>query len=218
MINNRFVTSHFSELEQTNRSPIFDYEDSPLLTLEEAVDEITPSIKNYVATAKKKCNRRSILLTRDESASIYLYSMSSSLYFHLNDALRAEDREKLKPWFPFLKLFITALKKLPSVTETVWRGINFDDTSTFADDDEHIWWSVNSCSKALDVVQRFLGEKGTVYAINAIDGKDISAFSSNEDEHEVILMPGTCLRRRFQPLIVDDRIFLLHLDQINSSR
>ncbi|CAF4655148.1 unnamed protein product, partial [Rotaria sp. Silwood2] len=120
MVNNRFVTNHSVEFGQTNRSPIFGYEDSPVLTLEEALEEITiPNldITDHVIRAKKKCYRRSTLLTRDESAAIFLYSMPSTFYSCLNNALRDEDREKLKPWFPFLKLFITALKKLPLVED-----------------------------------------------------------------------------------------------------
>ncbi len=66
-------------------------------------------------------------LTQDESGAIYLYTMQfhdePSLYILLNKSLRAENREQLKPWFPFLKLFVTALHKLPSQNKTVWRGV-----------------------------------------------------------------------------------------------
>jgi hypothetical protein len=36
MANNRFVTNDSAELQQASRSPIYGYEDSPLLTLEES--------------------------------------------------------------------------------------------------------------------------------------------------------------------------------------
>jgi hypothetical protein len=202
MTNNRFVNT-FSELEEANRSPIFGYEDLPLLTLEEAVEKIIPLIPHlmdYVATAKEKYNRHSSLLTRDESAAIYLYSMGTSFFSCLNKTLRAENRGALKPWFAFLKLFIT------------------DDTLTFVDDEIHIWWSVNSCSMALNIVQSFLGGEGTVFAIDALDGKDISEFSAMPDEKEVVLMPGTRVRRRFESLNVNGTIFILHLEQIIPQR
>jgi hypothetical protein len=221
MTNNRFVNYTFSELEEVNRSPIFGYEDLPLLTLEEAVEKIIssiPHLMDHVATAKKKYNRHSSLLTRDESAAIYLYSMGSPFFSCLNKTLRAENRDALKPWFAFLKLFITALEKLPSTKATIWRGVNYDDTLTFVDDEIHIWWSVNSCSMAANIVQPFLGEKGTVFAIDAIHGKDISAFSAMPDEKEVVLMPGTRVRRRFEPLNVNESIFILHLEQIIPQR
>jgi hypothetical protein len=216
MENNRFI-----ELKEANCSPIFGYEDSPLLTLEEAVNQISPPISgvmDYVATAKKKYNRRSALLTRDESAAIYLYSMSIPFFSRLNVALRAEIRDELKPWFAFLKLFINALEKLPSMKCTIWRGVNYDSTLAFVDDEVHTWWGVNSCSMALNAVQPFLGEQGTLFTIDAIHAKDISAFSANPDEQEVVLMPGTRVRRRFEPLTVNDRLFILHLEQISPQR
>jgi len=221
MMNNRFVNNTFSELEETNRSPIFGYEDLPLLTLEEAVEKIIPLIPHlmdYVATAKKKYNRHSSLLTRDESAAIYLYTMGPPFFSRLNETLRAENRDALKPWFAFLKLFITALEKLPSMKATIWRGVNYDDTLTFVDDEIHIWWSVNSCSMAANILQPFLGEKGTVFAIDALHGKDISSFSAMSDEREVVLMPGTRVRRRFESLNVKESIFILHLEQIIPQR
>jgi hypothetical protein len=217
----RYVNINFSQLQEVNENPIYGYEDLPLLTLEETLEKLDPDIShviNYVKTAKKKYSHHSNLLTRDESAAIYLYSMASPVFSHLNKALRAKDRHALKPWFAFLKLFITALEKLPSTEETVWRGINCDDTLSFVDDDVHIWWSVNSCSKAPNIVQPFLGDNGTLFAIKAVNGKDISAFSANPDEQEVVLMPGTHVRRRYEPLSLFDRIFILHLEEVNSQR
>jgi hypothetical protein len=221
MANNRFMSKNFSELIEANSNPIFGYQDSPLLTLEESVQEINPPISDvmdHVATAKKKYYRHSIELTRDESAAIYLYSMSTTFYRHLNTVLRAEKRNELKPWFAFMKLFITALEKLPSVKCTVWRGVNYDSTLTFVDDDEHIWWAVNSCSMALDVIRPFLGENGILFAIEATHVKDISEFSAIPDEHEVVLMPGTRVRCKSGTLNIDDRFFILHLEQINPQR
>jgi hypothetical protein len=173
---------------------------------------------DYVATAANKFNRHSSLLTRDESAAIYLYTMQTPFFSSLNNTLRAENRHVLKPWFPFLKLFITALQKLPSTKGIFWRGINLDDTLTFVDDDVHIWWSVNSFSMALNIVQPFLGEKGILFAIDAIYAKDISAFSAMPDEQEVILMPGTRLRAKSPSLNFNDRLFILHLEEVNPQR
>jgi hypothetical protein len=122
MASDRFVNKNLSELEEANRSPIFGYEGSPLLTLEEAVEKIIPLISHvmdYVATAKNRYSQHSDLLTRDESAAIYLYSMPTSFFSRLNETLRAENRHALKPWFASLKLFITALEKLPSTKDTV---------------------------------------------------------------------------------------------------
>jgi hypothetical protein len=203
MGHDRFVNSTLSELEEANYSPIYGYQHLPLLTLEEA---------------KKECHRSSTLLTWDESAAIYLYSMPIPFFSRLNEALRAEDRYALKPWFAFLKLFINALDKLPSSRKTIWRGVSGDVGSTFADGDVHIWWSVNSCSMDLSVVERYLGVTGTVFAIEAIHAKDISAFSTFPAEKEIVLMPGTRISAKCQSLNFESRFFLIHLQEETEQR
>ena len=41
------------------------------------------------------------------------------LYGKLNKLLRDEDRSKLKPFFPYLKLLLTALERLPNIEQMV---------------------------------------------------------------------------------------------------
>jgi hypothetical protein len=67
-------------------------------------------------------------------------------------------------------------------------------------------------------VQPFLGENGTLFAIDAIQGKDISAFSAIPDEQEVVLMPGTRVRCKHESLNFIDRLFVLHLEEIKPRR
>ncbi|CAF4237606.1 unnamed protein product, partial [Adineta steineri] len=217
MLDNRFINRTLSELQEANRNPIFGYEDSPVLTLEEAVEKLTPLVPDviaYVTTAKNKYYRYSDLLTQDESAAIYLYSMPSSFFSSLNNALRAEDRHALKPWFAYLKLFMTALKKLPSIKAVVWRGVYGDVGSVFTNKNIDIWWSVNSTSMDLIIVQPFLDERGTLFAIEAMHGKDISQFSANPEEKEIILMPGTYVRAKTEALNFINRLFVVHLDEV----
>ncbi|CAF3512646.1 unnamed protein product [Rotaria sp. Silwood2] len=81
---NRFVNNDVSELQQSNRSPIYGYQHLSAMTLEQAVKEIIPLVSglaDYVAQAKQNCNRKSHLITWDESAAIYLYSMQTRLPF-----------------------------------------------------------------------------------------------------------------------------------------
>lgn len=218
---NRFISNTLSNLQEVNQNPIFDYDGLPVLTLEEAVEkviQIVPDVVDYFLNAKENCNQNSTLLTLDESTAIYLYSMPVMFYSHLNIALRAANRHALKPWFAFLKLFITALEKLPSTKAIIWRGVNYDATLTFVDNDIHTLWNINSCSMDPNIVQQFLGESGTLFVINAIHGKDISTFSAIPDEKEVILMPGTRVRRKYESLNFIDRLFVVHLEEINPQR
>jgi len=193
---NRFWNSVVSELQEANRSPISGYQDLPLMSLEEAVRSIiqfVPEVMNYADTAKERCRQNSPL-TINESAAIYLYTMPKPFYETLNKTLRAENPNALKPWFAFLKLFITALGKLPSCPATVWRGVWGNFGSDFVEDKVHTWWSVNSCTPCVDAAAFFACDTGTLFCIHTIHGKDIAAYSANHGEEEIVLMPGTCLR------------------------
>ncbi|CAF4953553.1 unnamed protein product, partial [Rotaria socialis] len=123
-------TQRFSDiLGESGRMlmPIEGYEKKPIVTLEEAVEpivEYVPDVKRKVYVAKMKCAELSPgKLSIDEAASITLYSMEwqpqdECLYHVLNKTLRNGNRQKLTPWFLFLKLILTALAHLPSMART----------------------------------------------------------------------------------------------------
>ncbi|CAF0992505.1 unnamed protein product [Adineta steineri] len=183
--------------------PIRGYEKMPIVSLEEAVTSliaILPEIQDYAYVAKQRC--KSVPadgLTQDESASILLYSMEwkpheKCLYFALNAALRTEDRQKLEPWFLYLKLILTAFEKLPSTRCNVFRGVKLDLSNLYTDGTTFVWWGFSSCTTTIGVLKnkQFLGETGqrTVFTIECSSGKDISRHSYFQMEKEVLLLPA----------------------------
>jgi len=62
-----------------------------------------------------------------------------NLYAKLNRELRGINRQELKPWFRYLKLFLTALFKLPAVEGVVWRGVRGDLSSQYLTTNEQAW-------------------------------------------------------------------------------
>ena len=102
--------------------PISGYEEEPLLPLEEACKPLEKildqELKQNIIIAKMNSKEPANQLSQDESASIHLYTMEwkkreNSLYVVLNRTLRLADRLRLKPWFRYLKLFLTGVFKLP---------------------------------------------------------------------------------------------------------
>ncbi|CAF1013910.1 unnamed protein product [Adineta steineri] len=193
--------------------PIEGYEEMPIVPLEEAVApllSILPKIQTYTYVAKQRCESVSPDgLTQDESASVILYSMEwepheKCLYFALNTALRTEDRRKLKPWFLYLKLVLTALEKLPSTRCTVFRGVNLDLANQYTEGKTFVWWGFSSCTTSMRVLEneQFLGKTGerTLFTIECDSGKDISGHSYFQSEKEVLLLAArqftvvSCLR------------------------
>ncbi len=197
-------TDIFDEPVDHLLSPIGGYEDKPLLPLIETVKPISGlfyEIEAHVFVASHNCQNPADGLTQDESASIHLYTMQfhggSSLYVLLNQSLRAENRDELKPWFLFLKLFLTALYKLPSQTKTVWRGVrNVNLSSKYKTGTKFAWWGVSSCTTHIEVLESnaFFGKTGerTLFSIECINGKSVANHSYFKNtEKEVTLMPGS---------------------------
>jgi hypothetical protein len=188
--------------------PIEGYQNARLTSLEEAVEPLfhifdSINLRSKVFTAKELCKLPADGLSQDESASIMLYTFEwdtnqTSFYFILNETLRTEDRQKLKPWFPYLKLFITALCRLPSINDTVYRGVKADLSKEYVIGDTYIWWGVSSCTDSLNVLEsdQFCGTIGrrTIFIIKCLDGRSIKNHSYCKNESEILLMPGRSFR------------------------
>lgn len=213
---NRFLDADEEPLRAL--TPIGGYQLQPLVSLEEAVrplSHLLHNLNNMVCTAKWNSREPQDNLTTDESAAIHLYTMQwpnpyPSLYTLLNRTLRSEQRNDLIPWFRYLKLFLTALHKLPSIKDTIWRGIRGDVSSQYQTD--QIWWGVSSCTDTMEVMERFVGRSGvrTLFTIEAFSGKSIKAHSHYKKENEILLIPGTYfkVRSKWSPA---ENLFIIQL-------
>ena len=205
-------------------APIQGYEKMPLVSLEEAVERLipfVPQVNQMVWNVKQQYTTTppGEGLTVDQSASIMLYSYEwspkeESFYFFLNKCLRATDRNKLIPWFLYLKLLIYSLSKLPSTTRTVYRGVKEDLHAFYPDRSTFVWWGFSSCTTSVKVLQaeEFLGKTGTrtMFNIECHSGKDIRRHSMFSTEDEVLLLAA----RQFQVVSSLDPGNGLHIIQL----
>ena len=207
-------------------APIQGYADKPLVPLEEAVEPLIPlvhDIKRMAKSAKWQCSDPpSDHLTLDQSAAIRLYSMEwepreQCLYFVLNSVLRDQNRQKLKPWFSYLKLFLTALSRLPTVHRTVYRGVRGSVWKDYQKEKPVIWWGFSSCTVTMDVLEneQFFGMTGprTLFAIECTTGRDIRQHSTFQKEDEVLL-PAARQFRVVSCLCQGPNLFIVQLQEI----
>ncbi|CAF2995409.1 unnamed protein product [Rotaria sp. Silwood2] len=188
--------------------PIEGYQDVPLVSLEEAMKPIIhlfdrDSLLTKIWVVKEQCKNPADGLSPDESGSIMLYTfewipIEESLYFILNKTLRMRNRELLKPWFPYLRLFIGALIQLPSINDVIYRGVKKDLKDEYPPGTDQIWWGFSSCSDSLGVLEsdQFCGTNGirTMFHIKCLDGRCIKNHTYFPTEKEIILLPGRYLR------------------------
>lgn len=184
--------------------PIGGYAKQPLVSLEEAVKSlisILPDVESHVYVAKQNCKNPADDLTQDESASIMLYTMEwephdECLYVVLNNTLRSKNRNKtLKLWYPYLRLFLNALYRLPPIANTFYRGVKENLIERYKKDSTVVWWGFSSCTKAVGVLNNdsFLGKTGerTLFTVRCNSARDISKHSMFETEAEVLLLAAT---------------------------
>ncbi|CAF3907462.1 unnamed protein product [Rotaria sp. Silwood1] len=207
--------------------PIEGYQDAPLMPLEEAVKPINhlfdgDGLAGKIWTLKGRCKTPADGLSPDESASIMLYTVEwataeKSLYYILNKTLRIEDRKMLRPWFPYLRLFIGALLRLPPIHGAVYRGVKNDISADYPLQTEQIWWGFSSCTDGVGVLEseQFCGTSGsrTMFHITCFDGRNIRNHSFYHSESEILLLPGRYLQVH-SCYKADDGLRIIQLDEI----
>ena len=182
------IMNRFGDIDYSFKKlpPVYGFRSEKLVSLEKSLELLESQIDElsyYIKIAKKNCHfPNDHGLSKDQSASIYIYTMEwgeQTLYRVLNQALRSENRQALKIWFPYLKLFDTALNLLPTVKEVVWRGVPLDIGKSFTKDQIFAWWSVSSCSSSVNVIETFLQNKSnsTLFLIEAVNGKNVSGYT-----------------------------------------
>ena len=111
--------------------------------------------------------------------------------------LKGTDHESLKAvWAPFMKIMLSAMQKLPKVTEyKFYRGRPeswTDIRALYPAGREVVWAGFTSCSKSLDQAAYLASwDQGCVLELTLFNVYDISGFSFFPDEQEVLLSPNT---------------------------
>jgi hypothetical protein len=207
--------------------PIVGYAQEPLLPLSKACSPLANILHNlsfYVQMAIDETPEQPPDgLTIDESAAIRLYTIEwesphRSLYSMLNRTLKKDNRENPRPYFKYMKLFLSALAKLPCVPpSTVWRGVTKNASAEFPPGTSVTWWAFSSCTTALTVLENnmYLGTVGnrTLFSVEAINGRSVRAHSYFVTEDEILLLPGThmIVQSQFSPA---PDLHIIHLKQV----
>ena len=186
--------------------PISGWEDVPLVTLPVATEGLpVKNIKRHAQIALEvgedyKEDHPDDPRTPDQLGSVHLYTqgwavVEHSLYAVLNATLSDRNRAKLKVWFLFIKLLMTALALEPMFVGNVWRGVRADIGAQYVKGKKVRWWRFSSCTTNGDVLNNdlFLGTTGkrTVFSIDCKTGVKVKHLSAYEQEDEVLLAAGT---------------------------
>ncbi|CAF1482924.1 unnamed protein product, partial [Rotaria sordida] len=158
-------------------------------------------LSHFIKEAKTECYYPSEHnLTRDESAAIYIYTMkwaNNCLYDHLQEAWKTEDRATMKRWFKYLRLFKSALDKLPHSKRKIWQGVPFDETfieKLNSKSSSTLYTSMGSClpssNEIKDYLQNNFSNKIILIGYESVNGKSIADYTANS-RHEYVISPST---------------------------
>jgi hypothetical protein len=168
----------------------------PVMPLSEAVKQMgIGSADSLIAIALKfaenhlKSHPSDNYLTRNDIASIHLYTMQTPIYKKLNTALATQRKETITPYLPYLKHLLNGLFKCPLVKGTFHRGVDNRDDHTYTIGHQFIWWRMTSTTTHMANTEPFLGEKKLLFVMESV-GIDISRFSAFPQETEVVILPG----------------------------
>ncbi|CAF4028103.1 unnamed protein product [Rotaria sp. Silwood2] len=199
-------------------------EQQQLVSLEEATKALKKSVKNLdtmVQRAKYNSVDQSLNLTVDEAAAIRLYTSGSqepdkSISTQLNRALRSQVGNKVNPWLSYIKLFLSALNKVPQIEGTIFRFVKGNISDQYKG--KCIWWGFSSCTRSQEALKNFHNNLHgyTVLMIECRNGKSIRDYSDNQNEEEVLLMPGTCLRVTDMS-ITEKENYVVYLEEIGKN-
>ena len=226
-VQQNLTTAVVHDNAETDFFAIRGYADVPLLPLVKACAPLTSIIHDLSFYVELALNRTPEIppdgLTVDESASIRLYTLQwqgthRSLYSMLNYTLKTGHRDDLQPYFKYLKLFLTALIKLPCILpQTIWRGVTRDLSAEFPSGTVVTWRAFSSCTTTMNVLENnmFLGKTGprTLFAIHTINARSIRAHSDFQTEDENLLLPNSRMIVQSQLNPATD-LHIIHLNQI----
>jgi hypothetical protein len=216
---NRFIRFEYSvkDLQYIN-----DYKHQPISALKSTLKPILSHVERldyYIQKAKKYRHYPSEHdLNKNESGAIYLYSDDwgeQSFNWILNRTLKSDDRTTLMPWLGFLKLFNTALKKLPTIKDTIWRGLPIAVANKLKENDEFVLSCITSCSSSVSVIAQFLDKTSILCSIKPLNAKDIRGYTTYDNDDEVLLLPGTRLRVKSKKSNVREGEVAIYLEEIS---
>lgn len=123
--------------------------------------------------------------------ALYLYTSNATVFTNVNACISNYTDNGV--WNPFVVCLYRAVKYLPNIDCEVYRGVDHPfDSKQYAVNSKITWNSFGVTSKDWNSSAELIKEKrGMIFIVQSKTGKDISKYSDNPVDNEVIFLPGT---------------------------
>ena len=127
--------------------------------------------------------------------AIYLYT-SSPLFYCVNKTLMNWNDKQNEVYKPFIGALYQGLKMLPVYNGEVYRAVDTQfDPELYAIDNVISWNAFSVCSKARGSCNDIINSnKGIVFVIQSTSGRDVSKYTDNPANEDVIFLPESKFR------------------------
>jgi ankyrin repeat protein len=123
--------------------------------------------------------------------SIYLYTANSTIFSHVNITLGNYSERDV--WTPFVICLYNAISVLPPFKQEVYRGVDcIFEPNLYNIGNEITWNTFGLATKDWRSPSELIKDKrGIIFIIQSKTGKDISRYSCNPVDSEILFLPGT---------------------------
>jgi len=147
---------------------------------------------NEAITSSKKI--QGSVLSTEQSALIYVYTVESQFYPALNAAMRSGTKEERLAFQDYIYYLTNTLNLLDPFNGPVYRGINCQ-ISDYKPGKSIVWPAFSSSTKNPKIAIEFLkGKSGTLFLINAKTPRTIDKYSAIKTEEEVLFLPNSSFK------------------------
>jgi len=155
-------------------------------------DQVGLSLTNKALTSAQ--NIQNSILSTEQSALIYVYTVESPFYPSLNNTMRSGTVEERLVFQDYIYYLTNSLLLLDPFVGPVYRGIDCQ-ISEYTCGKTIVWPSFSSSTKDPKVAIEFLkGKQGTLFLINSKTARSIDKYSAIKTEQEVLFLPNSLFK------------------------
>eukprot|EP01103_Thecamoeba_quadrilineata_P000105 TRINITY_DN10085_c0_g1_i1.p1 TRINITY_DN10085_c0_g1~~TRINITY_DN10085_c0_g1_i1.p1 ORF type:complete len:860 (-),score=171.93 TRINITY_DN10085_c0_g1_i1:121-2700(-) len=174
-------------------------------------------------------NPKEEYLAPPQISALMLYTVQwrsgtrDSLYYSLNEALRTQNRDQLKPFASYLYHLLQAFFSIecPPDLPPLYRAVAGSNLKSMYPDGDIITWNgFTSSTSKISILENFLkggGGIGTLFQITTFNARPIKNYSYYENEEEYLIPPFSKFRVTGSLMLPGTNYVYIILEQIPST-
>ncbi|CAF3587356.1 unnamed protein product [Rotaria sp. Silwood1] len=139
-----------------------------------------------------------------------------TFFDHFQEAWNSRSRSTMKPWVKYVRLFRSALDKLPRAKDEVWQGMANDVMleKMLTSKPPFLYSCLGSCSpwnnEVVDYLQKNVSKNLMIVGYKSVNGRSVTGYTADQMD-EVIIWPGVKLTPKHYVIVKETSSIIVHL-------